>query len=229
MNNSQKIGGIAALVGAATNLLGLGVFLIVLAPQGYGSETLNPNQIVTFLTNNQAIMRLWYQIIYLAFGVCVMILSLALYERLKPGSPVLAQAVMVFGLVWAAFVIAIGMLSINNLSTVANIYGEEPAQAAVVWLALDSVETGLGAGGGETVVTALWFLLVSWAALQAGELARAQNYLGVVVGVAGLLSVVLALVDLMAISGLGLIVWLVWLGVVMLRREPARVSVPVRA
>jgi len=139
---------------------------------------------------------------------------------LKAGSPALAQAVTTFGLIWAVLVIVIGTLSINNLSTVVELYGKNPAQAATVWLTLDSVETGLGAGGGETIVTALWFLLLSWAALWARELPRVLNYLGVVLGVAGILSVVLASLGLSAVYGLGLIIWFAWLGIVMLRRNP---------
>ena len=46
-------------------------------------------------------MRVLYQIQYLVFGVNLIFLSLALYERLKAGSPVLAQAVTTFGLIWA--------------------------------------------------------------------------------------------------------------------------------
>ena len=165
-------------------------------------------------------MRVWYEIQYLVFGVSLIFLSLALYERLKAGSPVLAQAVTTFGLIWAVLVIVIGTLSINNLSTVVKLYGENPAQAATVWLTLDSVETGLGGGGGETIVNALWFLLLGWAALRARELPRILNYLGVVIGVAGILSVVLASLGLMVVYGLGLIIWLVWLGIVMLRSSP---------
>jgi len=217
MNNLQKMGGIAALIGAATNLLGLGVFATLLAPKGFGSEDLDPGQIVAFLADNQAWMRVWYQIQFLAFGVCLIILSLALYERLKAGSPALAQAVTTIGLIWAILVIVIGTLTINNLSTVVKLYGENPAQAATVWWTLDSVEKGLGGGGGETIVNALWFLLLGWAALRARELPRVLNYLGVVIGVAGILSVVLASLGLMAVYGLGLIIWLVWLGIAMLR------------
>ena len=170
-------------------------------------------------------MRVWYIIIYLVFGVCMIFLSLALYERLKAGSPALAQAVTTFGLIYAVLVIVVGTLSINNLSTVVKLYGENPAQAATVWLTLDSVETGLGAGGGETIVNALWFLLLSWAALRARELPRVLNYLGVVVGVAGILSVVLASLDLSAfVYGLGLIIWFVWLGIVMLRSNPGKTA-----
>ena len=220
MKTLLKMGGIAALIGAATNLFALVTLLTLLEPKGYGSD--DPGQIVAFLADNQALMRVWYQIIFLVFGVSMIFLSLALYERLKAGSPARAQAVTTFGLIYAVLVIVIGTLSINNLSTVVELYGKNPAQAATVWLTLDSVETGLGAGGGETIVTALWFLLLSWAALRARELPRVLNYLGVVLGVAGILSVVLASLGLSAVYGLGLIIWFVWLGIVMLRSNPGK-------
>jgi len=219
MGTSQKIGGIAALIGAATNLLGLVVYATLLAPKGLDSKA-DPGQYVALLADNQAAMRLWNQIIWLGFGVCVIFLSLALYERLKAGSPVLAQAVTIFGLVYAVLVIVIGALSINDLDTVVRLHSADPAQAATVWLTLDAVETGLGAGGGETIVTGLWFLLLSWAALQARALPRLLNYLGVVIGLAGILYVFLASAGLLAVNALGLIIWFVWLGIVMLRRSP---------
>jgi hypothetical protein len=218
MKTTQRVGGIAALLGAATNLFALVTLLTLLEPKGYGSD--DPGQVVAFLADNQALMRAWYVIIWLVFGVSMILLSLALYERLKSGSSARAQAVTTFGLVYAVLVIVIGTLSINNLSTVVDLYGKNPAQAATVWLTLDSVEAGLGAGGGETIVTALWLLLLSWVALRARELPRVLNYLGVVLGAAGILSVVLASLVLSAVYGLGLIIWLVWLGIVMLRTSP---------
>ncbi len=217
MKTFQKIGGVTALIGAATNLLALVVFLTLLAPTGYGSD--DPGQVVAFLANNQAFIRVWYLIIYLVFGVSMIFLALALCERLKAGSPALAQAVITLGLIWAVLIIVNGTLSINNVSTVVKLYGENPAQAATVWLTLDSVETGLGANGGETMVSALWLLLLGWVALRAKELPRILNYLGVVIGIAGTLSVVLE-PALAAVYGLGLIIWFVWLGIVMLRRSP---------
>jgi hypothetical protein len=219
MKTLQKSGGIPALIGAATNLFALVFFITVLAPTGYGSD--NPGQVVAFLADNQAFMRVWYVIIYLVFGVSLIFLSLALYERLKAGSPALAQAVTTFGLIYAVLVIVVGTLEISNLSIVVKLYGENPAQAATVWLMLDSVSAGLGAGGGETMVNALWILLLSCVALQARELPRVLNYLGLVIGVAGIFTVLLPSLLLMAVVyGLGLIIWLAWLGIVMLRRSP---------
>ncbi len=221
MKNLQKMGGIAALIGAATNILGAVVYAALLVPKGFGSD--NPGQIVAFLADNQATMRLWYQIIWLAFGACLIFLSLALYERLKAGSPVLAPAVRVFTLIYAVLVILLGALEINSLNTVVRLFDQNPAQAATVWLTLDSVATGLGAGGGETIVTGIWFLLLSWAALQARALPRLLNYLGVVVGLAGILYVFTASDAVLSVNALGLIVWFVWLGIVMLRSNPGKI------
>jgi len=219
MKTTQKMGGIAALIGAATNLLGAVVFVTLLSPKGLGSTDSDPGKTVALIADNQGAMRAFNEIIFLAFGVALIFLSLALYERLKAGSAVLAQAATIFTLIWAVLVIVVGTLSINDLSTVVKLHGENPAQAATVWLTLDSVETGLGAGGGETIVSALWFLLLSWAALRSRALPRLLIYLGVVTGVAGILSV-LVLTALEAVYGLGLIIWFAWLGIVMLRRSP---------
>jgi hypothetical protein len=219
MKNLQKMGGIAALIGAATNLFAIVTFATLLVPKGYGSN--DPGQAVAFLADNQVFMRIFDIIIYLVFGVSLIFLSLALYERLKAGSPVLAQAVTTFGLIYAVLVIVVGTLEISNLSTVVKLYGENPAQATTVWLTLDSVATGLGAGGGETLVNALWILLLSYIALRARELPRVLNYFGLVIGVSGILTVILTSLLLMAVVyGLGLIIWLAWLGIVMLRRSP---------
>jgi hypothetical protein len=120
-----------------------------------------------------------------------------------------------FGLIWAGLVIASGMVHNAGLGTIVDLYGQDPAQAAMVWLAIDSVSLGLG--GEVEIVGGLWILLVSWAALRAGELPRALNYLGVAIGVVGILSAVPGLQLLNGVFGLSQIVWFVWLGIVMLR------------
>lgn len=219
MNNLQKLGGMGALVGATTNLFALVIYATLLVPNGFGSDNLG--QIVTFLANNQVFMHVFDIIIYLVFGVNLIFLSLALYERLKADAPAWAQAVTTFGLIYAVLVIVVGTLEISNLNTVVKLYGGNPSQAATAYLTLDSVVTGLGPGGGETMVSALWILLLICVALRAREFPSALNYLGLAVGVAGILTVLLpSLLPMAVVYGLGLIIWLAWLGIVMLRRSP---------
>ena len=71
--------------------------------------------------------------------------------------------------------------------------------------------------GRVEVVGGIWILLVTWAALLAGRHPRALNYLGVVIGGAGVLSLFPALEVLGSGFRLGEMVWFGWLGIVWFR------------
>lgn len=217
MKDLQKLGGVAALVAAATTLVGAAVFMALLKPKGLGTENPDPTRIVALLADNETAMYAWLFIIFIPFGMCLIVLAAALYQRMKASSIVSAQAVAVVGLIYASLVIVIGTLSLNDLTTVVRIYGENPDRAATAWTILDTVETGLGGGGGETVLSGLWLVAICWAALRTRVLPRPLNYVGLVTGLAGILAV-LAWTDLTNVYAAGLLVWFVWLGVAMLRK-----------
>jgi len=179
MSNYQKAGGMAALIEAATYLIGMVIAFTVLAP----SWELDPAQYVAFLVDNQTFLHLWHLLIYLVNGVFLIVLVLALHQRLKSGAPAVMQVATAVGLIWAGLVIASGMQTINDLGVISDLYAQDPAQATTVWLSLSAVESGLG--GAIELPGGLWVLLVSWAALQSGALPRALNYLGFLVGAAG--------------------------------------------
>ena len=82
MNDFQKIGGVAALIEAAAYVVGFGLYFILLDSSGY----VGPVQKVAFLVDNQAIMHIGNLFIYVVFSVFLVVLALALYERLKAGS-----------------------------------------------------------------------------------------------------------------------------------------------
>ncbi len=212
MKNFQKMGGVAALYAAAAYIVGMLGFLFVVNVSG----VVDPVQKVALMVDNQAFLYTLHLFIYVVWGVFMVVLALALYDRLKAGSPALAQTATVFGLFWACVIIVAGSIHNIGMQNVVDLYGKDPAQAATVWLAIDSVFEGLG--GGNEVIGGIWILLISWAALRAGELSRVLNYLGVAIGVAGIISVIPALAEIFIyIFALGQIVWFVWLGIVMLR------------
>jgi hypothetical protein len=215
MRNFQKIGGIAALYEAVAYVVGMLFFIFIVDYAG----VVDPIQKVALLVDNLAGMYIITLIIYVIFGGFLVVLTLALHERLQANTPVMMQTATAFGLIWAGVVIAGGMIFNIGTGVVVDLYSTDPTQAATVWLAIDAVFNGLG--GGVEILGGLWVLLVSWAALRAGDLPRALNYLGLVVGGAGILTIVPALGEPGGIMfGLGQIVWFVWLGMVMLRRRP---------
>jgi hypothetical protein len=71
----------------------------------------------------------------------------------------------------------------------------------------------------------LWVLLISAASFRSATFPKAFGYLGIVVGLAGVLTVVPMLKDLAMIFGISQILWFAWIGIVMLRRIHSRTSV----
>ena len=213
--NLQKLGGISALIAAALYITGFALFLTVLDPSGYDGHV----QRVAFLTENQVASYIANLLIYVVFGVVLVVLVLALHARLKSGSEAIMQTATVFGLIWSGLVIASGMIANIGNSTVVGLFSENQDQAVALWLAISTVQESLG--GGNEIVGGLWVLLLSWAALRAGKLSKVLNSLGVLVGLAGILTVVPAFDVLMDVFGLGQIVWFAWLGILMLRDNPS--------
>jgi fumarate reductase subunit D len=220
-SNLQRLGGAAALAQAAVYVAAMVLFLGILIPAGYGAST-DPIENVAFLADNQAAVYTVNVLVYVASSVLVAVLALALYNLLKDSAPVLMQTATVFGLIWAGVLIATGMIASIGLSSVIDLYIQDPAQAASLWMATEVVQEGLG--GGTEIVGGIWMALASWAALRAGMLPRLLTYLGIGVGVAGILSVVPALAGLVDVFGLGGIIWFAWLGIAMLRNSRSRLN-----
>ena len=221
MKNLQKMGGIAALIDAATYLVSMGLLFTLLAPMG--NTELDFGQFMAFFMDNQTIVFIWHLLMYMVNGVFLVILALALYDRLKAGSPAMAQVATVLGLIWAVMVFASGFITIYGLEVIANLYGKDPAQAATLKLMLDTVTLGLDHS--DRFLGCLWVLLVSWAALRSGALPKPLNYLGLVIGVPGIISTVFPAFNELAYAfGLGIIVWWLWLGIVLLRSNPGKTA-----
>ncbi len=96
------------------------------------------------------------------------------------------------------------------------------SQAATVWLTISPVFEALFER--VEVVGGIWVLLVTWGALLVGRFPRALNYLGVVVGMAGVLSLFPALEVLGSGFRLGEMVWFGWLGIFVLRTSRSAVA-----
>lgn len=214
INNLQKAGGLASLIEGLIYVAGFIVMCTLLAPDNVAE--LNSTQKLAFLLERKDIFQTLHLLIYVVFGVFLVVLTVALYERLK-ATAALMQVATAFGIIWAGLVVASGMVANTGLDVVADIYIRDTTQATSVWLAIGAVQNGLG--GGVEIVGGLWVLLVSWAALCVKELPKVLNYIGLLVGIAGLLTIIPGLSDLGAIFGLGQIVWFFWLGIFMLRNS----------
>ncbi len=215
MKDFQRVGGIAALIHAGALLVAIGLGVTLMFPILDAA----PGQYLAFVGDNQSLVYLWNLIANWGTAIPLVIMALALYERLKAGSPALAQTATVFGLIWAALIIGGGNVMLRDVGIIADLYSKDRAQAETVWLALEAVETGIVSG--NELVGSLWMLLLGITALRTGGLTKALSYLGMALSVAGILTLVPDLgMTMVMVFGPGLIVWSVWVGIVMLRRVP---------
>ena len=214
MKNLQKIGGFAALYLAAAYLTGIVLFLVVL---DYPS-IVEPAQKVALLVEKQMVIYITNILLYVIFGIFLVVLTLALFERLNAASPALIRTATVTGIIWAGALIASGMIANAGIAPVVALYAQDPAQAALTWSAIEAVADGLGGAKGE-ILGGLFTLLASWAAFQVSGLPKGLSYLGILVGVVGISSIVPGLGDLRGLFGISQILWFIWLGIVLLRQS----------
>lgn len=215
MKTLQKVGGISALVCAGTYILALGLLTTVLTPMA--DAALSFDQFIAFFLPHEPLIFLWHFAMYLVNGTFLALLILALTERLNVGTPVLALAAACFGLLWTGLVFASGFITLYGWETIGRLAATDPAQAATLRLVVDTIT--LGIDHSDRFLGCLWVLLTSWAALRTGQLAKPLNFLGLAIGIAGLVSSVAPALNALGYAfGMGIIVWWLWLGIVLLRR-----------
>ena len=214
MKALQKSGGIAALFMAISHLIGIIIFIVVL---DYLNIT-DPAQKLALNIEKQTVIFSTNLLMYVFFGFALIILSLALYDRMKSGATALMQVAAAIGIVWAGSLIASGMAANAGLTTVVALYAKDPLQAALTFQAIESITNGLGNTNGE-ILGGMWTLLVSLAALRGGGLPKALNILGLLVGAVGIITILPAVNDLTGLFGMGQIIWFIGLGIFLLRNQ----------
>jgi hypothetical protein len=212
MKALNKYGGFAAFYLAAAYLIGISLFIVVL---DYPSMT-DPAQKLAVLVENQMVIFATNLLMYVFFGIFLVLLSLALHERLKAGMSALIQVATVIGIIWAGSLVASGMVANAGMAPVVALHAKDSAQAALLWQGIEAVSSGLGNGNGE-ILGGVWTLLVSWAALKTGELPKGLSFLGLLAGAVGLVSILPGLTDLTGPFGISQMIWFAWLGIVLLR------------
>ncbi|MEZ4710216.1 MAG: DUF4386 family protein [Caldilineaceae bacterium] len=223
MKTLQKIGGVSALVCAGTYILALGLLTTVLTPMA--NEAMSFDQFIAFFLPHQMLIFIWHFAMYLVNGAFLVLLTLALTQRLETGAPDLARVAASFGLLWAGLIFADGFITLYGWETIGRLAATDPAQASMLRLTVDTVTIGLDHA--DRFLGCLWVLLTSWAALRTGQLSKPLNYLGVIIGMAGIVSSVAPAFNALGYAfGVGVILWWVWLGIVLLQNSRSASSQP---
>lgn len=214
MKTLQKVGGVSALICAGTYILAMALLTTVLTPMA--DESLPFDQFIAFFLPHETLVFVWHFSMYLVNGAFLALLALALYQRLQNSAPALALVATCFGLLWTGLVFADGFITLNGWEVVGRLAATDPVQAASLRLVVDTVTIGLDHS--DRFLGCLWILLASYAALRTGQLSKSLNFLGLAIGFAGIVSSVApAFNELGYAFGVGVIVWWIWLGIVLLQ------------
>lgn len=215
----QRLAGIAALVKAATYVVGFAVMAVYLAPRGFVDAALDPAGSLAFLLQNQPAMYVWYLLLYVVGGFALVAVVAGLDDRMAASSSLARRSTSVVGFVWAGLLLASGLVALVGQNAVIALAADDISMATSTWSSVSIVQDALG--GGIEVVGAVWVLGVSLAGLRTRAVGRGLALLGIAIGVAGVATLVPALAEATtALFGIGFIVWFVWMGAIMLRPRP---------
>lgn len=208
----QKIGGVCAIIEA---LIYITTFIVYGAIIIYPEENTSAVDELTILSDNYLALSIINLVSYVLFGIVLAVLVLAIYQRLKNHAPNFSKLAFTFGIIWVGLVIASGMIANIGLNSVLKIGETAPENAIVIWSSVSIIVEGLG--GGNEIVGGIWVLLISCIALKGQFFSKPINYIGIVVGVAGILTVY-PLEIFTEIFGISQILWFLWIGIFMIRK-----------
>jgi hypothetical protein len=208
----DKVGGVAALYLAVALLGAMPYFLLVV---DYANATTAADK-VSLVVENYPSMYAVYIATYVLFGIAVGLLALALYDRLAAAGPFTVRGATAMGLLWSVALVTSGMVFTYGMTTIVDLHEDDPAQAQQAWQAIEPVAMALGGAGGE-LLGGTWVLLLSLAALRTHALARTVCWLGLVIGVLGITSVVPPLHAAAIAFGVLQIFWFLCIAWILLR------------
>ena len=216
----QKLGGISAIALALTYMFGFILFFGILNIQ----DGLNELKRLDFMLNNRDAFYIGYLVIGVLFSFLLMFLVQVLSTRFKQGLLQINHYASVVGYIWAACVLISSLIFLTSLAPIAKYNELDPQQALIIKQTISIVVNALG--GGVELVGAVWVLLISYLGLKLKVYHFSVHWLGIIIGVVGVLTLFSGLSFLSSIAffdfatavfGLGQIIWFLVLGVLMIK------------
>ena len=123
MKLEMRIGGVAAIIQALCYILGFALLATSMNPGS--TEGWTQVQKLEFILQRQSLFVFWNVVIYVVFGVALVVLAVVLHRLLQPMESLAVSIGTPFGLIWAGLVLASGMVANVGLAWVSEASGSK--------------------------------------------------------------------------------------------------------
>ncbi len=212
MLSIRKWGGIAGLLQAVMSI----VYLILLVGLQGGPELFSSAANVSAEVHSPG--RIAFRLITLLFSLTILVLAMALRDRLHEGAPERTRLMVVAASIASAVFVLDAVISAYAGPGLASLAAQDLAQARSLTNVVDWVLNGMA--GSYVFMTGWMAALAGSAAIGTGQLPRPLGWLLVLAGVVSILAVLLqfAFLSIPALQAVVLVltlVWSAWLGIVL--------------
>jgi hypothetical protein len=212
MKKTNTIGALSSIGLAIIYVVGALITFTLLDTTGITDSI----KLVEFMKDHAGPMQVSITFMYVVFGFLLIVLSLVLNEKLKTVNEYWAKMATTIGLIWAGLLIASGMVHNVGMNMAIDLYSINPEEAGRFFRLITAIHIGLG--GGNEIPGAMWTLLISLIGMKYRIYGMWIHVLGVIAGVAGLLTIIPALFDqTVMVFALGQVIWWIWLSVKMFK------------
>lgn len=211
---SHLLAGTASVIAGMCFLFGMIVYIAVFSFDSYGDIGKSITPQLTLISTHSALMYLWYFVIYIVFGVALIVFQIAIKPYLQMGW--FASMALVFGYLWSGLTIASGMLANIGTHMVLELMGVNQELAISLWYTLQMLINGIG--GGNELVGGIWLLLLGLSYKADLIIERWLSVVAIVFGSVGLFTAVPIFTDLGEFFGIGSMVWFFVMGCYQLER-----------
>ena len=237
-----KVIGVSSIYASVSFIVGFGLYTTVLSD--IVNTDLSNEERFQSLKDNDKVYYLSNMILYILFGIAQLILTVGLaayhhHESVVTSSSslsIMLSFVKYMGIIWCVLVISTGM--IGNIGVKTSLEFDSATEDGInLWIIIRTLHSSLG--GSNEIIGGIWVLLTSWyqykyqrqAAVAASDVnvsCCATTFdkiilcLGILAGIAGIVSTIPVLSDAGAGFGVCMILWYLFTGIQLIRSSASK-------
>lgn len=201
MSTKRFQGAIAAIICAASFIIGLMVVLIIVPDFNHG-----PEYRLAVFAQHKLLMQFWYFCVYVVFSIALLFLSRALLTSAEEEPTFLEQITVLASYMWACYIFACGVIAILSIEFLYTVE-DGVRQMSELWRQIYAIQMGLGEG--VEWVGGIWVVLMNSCLYLRQQFPKALLFSGFFISFIGLLTLYRPLAEVGALFGLLQIGWFV--------------------